>query len=225
MLFLLPNFFGSPSSTYHCSVRLSLSGSAEEESAALRPPAPPLEWSVRNRWSGHVSSNIYPKRQAQRLSPTTPLSWSGATSLSGGSGGAGDEGSRRDLGQKWAPSDEIESEVAGGEIRSDAKNFILVASLVLVPIQRRFIVISVILGFTWPYPQEFLSFCEVMELMPKEELESSQAMSDTSADQRAKKAAALSTPVEAGEEDVEDDDGDEEREAWLTTISLALCKV
>ncbi|KAL3653647.1 PP2A regulatory subunit tap46 [Castilleja foliolosa] len=101
--------------------------------------------------------------------------------------------------------------------------------------------------------KEFLSFCEVMELMPKEELESIQAMSNTSADQRAKKiarfkrqkaaesklfeirerkerrgrstrAVALSTPVEAGEEDVEDDDGEEEREAWLTTISLALCK-
>ncbi|GFQ06482.1 pp2a regulatory subunit tap46 [Phtheirospermum japonicum] len=100
---------------------------------------------------------------------------------------------------------------------------------------------------------EFLSFCEVMELIPKEELESSQAMGNTFADQRAKKiarfkrqkaaesklleirerkerrgrstrASALSTPVEAGEEDMDDDDGEEEREAWLTTISLALCK-
>ncbi|KAL3655461.1 hypothetical protein CASFOL_001247 [Castilleja foliolosa] len=72
-----------------------LHGAAAEESAAFRPPAPPLEWSVRQRRSRHVSSNIYPKKQAQRLSPTTPLSWSGATSPSGGSGGAGDEGSSR----------------------------------------------------------------------------------------------------------------------------------
>ncbi|XP_042505679.1 PP2A regulatory subunit TAP46 [Macadamia integrifolia] len=41
---------------------------------------------------------------------------------------------------------------------------------------------------------------------------------------RSSKAAALSTPIEAGEEDVLDDDGEEEREAWLTAISLALCK-
>ncbi|KAL3618380.1 hypothetical protein CASFOL_038701 [Castilleja foliolosa] len=50
--------------------------------AALRPPAPPLEWSVRQR----RSSNSNPKKQS---SPTTPLYWSGATSLSG------DEGSSR----------------------------------------------------------------------------------------------------------------------------------
>ncbi|CAA0813025.1 PP2A regulatory subunit TAP46 [Striga hermonthica] len=41
---------------------------------------------------------------------------------------------------------------------------------------------------------------------------------------RSTKASALSAPVEAGEEDEVDDDGEEEREAWLTTISLALCK-
>ncbi|KAA8540053.1 hypothetical protein F0562_026745 [Nyssa sinensis] len=40
---------------------------------------------------------------------------------------------------------------------------------------------------------------------------------------RSTKASALSAPVEAGEEDVLDD-GEEEREAWLTTISLALYK-
>ncbi|XAR71621.1 hypothetical protein NMG60_11017985 [Bertholletia excelsa] len=102
--------------------------------------------------------------------------------------------------------------------------------------------------------KEFISFCEAMELVPEEELESSiQAGPNSFADRRAKKiarfkrqraaesklleikerkerrgrstrAAALSTPVEAGEEDVLDDDGEEEREAWLTTISLALCK-
>ncbi|KAK6155573.1 hypothetical protein DH2020_009821 [Rehmannia glutinosa] len=102
--------------------------------------------------------------------------------------------------------------------------------------------------------KEFISFCEAMELVPEEELESSgQSMGNTFADRRAKKiarfkrqkaaesklleirerkerrgrstrASALSTPVEVGEDDMEDDDGEEEREAWLTTISLALCK-
>ncbi|KAL3014777.1 hypothetical protein AAZX31_06G123600 [Glycine max] len=102
--------------------------------------------------------------------------------------------------------------------------------------------------------KEFISFCEAMELVPKEELESYiEGASKTVADQRARKiarfkrqraaesklleikeqkerrgrstkAAALSTPVEAGEEEVLDDDGEEEREAWITTISLAICK-
>ncbi|KAH1255665.1 PP2A regulatory subunit TAP46 [Glycine max] len=102
--------------------------------------------------------------------------------------------------------------------------------------------------------KEFISFCEAMELVPKEELESYiDGAPKTVADQRARKiarfkrqraaesklleikerkerrgrstkAAALSTPVEAGEEEVLDDDGEEEREAWITTISLAICK-
>ncbi|GLT63663.1 hypothetical protein SLA2020_362090 [Shorea laevis] len=102
--------------------------------------------------------------------------------------------------------------------------------------------------------KEFLLFCEAMELVPEEELQgSAQGSSNSFADRRAlkvarfqhqraaeaklieikerkerrgrsSKAAALSTPVEAGEEDVLDDDGEEEREAWLTTISLAICK-
>ncbi|KAH7839683.1 hypothetical protein Vadar_007310 [Vaccinium darrowii] len=102
--------------------------------------------------------------------------------------------------------------------------------------------------------KEFMSFCEAMELVPVEELESSvQGGPNSFADRRAKKiarfkrqraaesklleikerkerrgrstkASALSTPVEAVEEDVSDDDGEEEREAWLTTISLAICK-
>ncbi|XP_048231441.1 PP2A regulatory subunit TAP46 [Ricinus communis] len=102
--------------------------------------------------------------------------------------------------------------------------------------------------------KEFLSFCEAMELVPQEELQaSSQGGSNSFAERRAQKiarfnrqraaqaklleikerkerrgrsnrATALSTPVEAGEEDVLDDDGEEEREAWLTTISLAICK-
>ncbi|KAJ0045090.1 hypothetical protein Pint_05059 [Pistacia integerrima] len=102
--------------------------------------------------------------------------------------------------------------------------------------------------------KEFLSFCEAMELIPKDELETcAQAGPNAFVDQRARKiarfkrqraaesklleimerkerrgrstrAAALSTPVEAGEEELLDDDGEEEREAWLTTISLAICK-
>ncbi|KAL6533329.1 PP2A regulatory subunit tap46 [Orobanche minor] len=102
--------------------------------------------------------------------------------------------------------------------------------------------------------KEFISVCETMELVPEEELESyGRARGNTFADRRAQKiarfkrqkaaesklleirerkerrgrstkASALSTPVELGEEDMEDDDGEEEREAWLTTISLALCK-
>ncbi|PON72050.1 TAP42-like protein [Parasponia andersonii] len=102
--------------------------------------------------------------------------------------------------------------------------------------------------------KEFISFCESMELLPQEELEAfTQKGSGSLVDRRARKiarfkrqkaaesklleikerkerrgrssrAAALSTPVEVGEEDVLDDDGEEEREAWFTTISLAICK-
>ncbi|KAJ0730108.1 putative TAP46-like protein [Helianthus annuus] len=99
--------------------------------------------------------------------------------------------------------------------------------------------------------KEFLSFCDAMELLPEDE--SLQESQNTAVDRRAKKiarfkrqraaeskllelkerkerrgrstrAAALSTPVDAGDDDVLDDDGEEEREAWLTTISLAICK-
>ncbi|GLU12032.1 hypothetical protein SLE2022_287410 [Rubroshorea leprosula] len=102
--------------------------------------------------------------------------------------------------------------------------------------------------------KEFLTFCEAMELVPEEELQASaQGGANSFVDRRAlkiarfkrqiaaeaklteirerkerrgrsTKAAALSTPVEAEEEDLVDDDGEEEREAWLTTISLATCK-
>ncbi|KAL2556256.1 PP2A regulatory subunit TAP46 [Forsythia ovata] len=102
--------------------------------------------------------------------------------------------------------------------------------------------------------KEFVSFCEAMELVPEDELAASAQLGGNSfADQRAKKiarfkrqkaaesklleinerkerrgrstrASALSAPVEAGEEDLLDDDGEEEREAWLATISLVLCK-
>ncbi|KAF3664922.1 PP2A regulatory subunit TAP46, partial [Capsicum annuum] len=100
--------------------------------------------------------------------------------------------------------------------------------------------------------KEFISFCETMELVPEEEMETSkQGGANAFADRRAKKiarfkrqraaeskllelkerkerrgrstkASALSTPVETGEDDVLDEDGEEEREAWLTTISFAL---
>lgn len=102
--------------------------------------------------------------------------------------------------------------------------------------------------------KKFITFCEAMELVPEEELQiSAEEASDTPAAIRAKKigrfrrqraaemklqeikerkerrgrslrASALSTPVQAGEEDALDDDGEEEREAWLTTISLSICK-
>ncbi|KAF3787542.1 regulatory subunit [Nymphaea thermarum] len=101
--------------------------------------------------------------------------------------------------------------------------------------------------------KEFISFCEKLELVPEEELDTAQVAADTAVNRRAKKiarfkrqkaaesklqdikerrerrgrssrATALTTTVEVGEEDALDDDGEEEREAWLTTISLALCK-
>ncbi|KAF5732430.1 hypothetical protein HS088_TW18G01125 [Tripterygium wilfordii] len=102
--------------------------------------------------------------------------------------------------------------------------------------------------------KEFISCCEAMEHVPEEELETSASGGANSvADRRAlkvarfkrqraaesklleikerkgrrgrsSKAEALSTPVEAGEEDMLDDYGEEEREAWLTTIFLAICK-
>ncbi|KAL5225350.1 hypothetical protein ABZP36_011989 [Zizania latifolia] len=102
--------------------------------------------------------------------------------------------------------------------------------------------------------KEFISICEALELIPEDELElSRQRQPDTMANRRAQKvarfkrqkaaetklleikerkerrgrslrAAALSAPIEAGEEDAFEDDGEEEREAWLATISLALCK-
>lgn len=101
--------------------------------------------------------------------------------------------------------------------------------------------------------KEFISFCEIMDLVPSDELETYSQGSSKSTDIRAKKiarfrrqkaaesklleimerkerrgrstkAAALSSPVDTGDEEIEDGDGEEEREAWLTTLSLALCK-
>ncbi|RZR98243.1 hypothetical protein BHM03_00027555 [Ensete ventricosum] len=111
-----------------------------------------------------------------------------------------------------------------------------------------------VLKLSQDYLKEFIAICEALELIPEEELESSSHRgAKTPANQRAKKiarfkrqraaeaklqeinekkerrrrslrAAALSSPVEVGEEDILDDDGEEEREAWLTTISLSVCK-
>ncbi|KAK1629049.1 hypothetical protein QYE76_003364 [Lolium multiflorum] len=102
--------------------------------------------------------------------------------------------------------------------------------------------------------KEFISTCEALELVPENELElSRQGRPETAANRREQKvarfrrqkaaetklqeirerkerrgrslrAAALSAPIEAGEEDDFEDGGEEEREAWLATISLALCK-
>lgn len=103
--------------------------------------------------------------------------------------------------------------------------------------------------------KEFISACEALDLVPKEETQNSTCASgDTLAARRetkisrfkrqraaeskllelkerrerrgrSLKASALSTPVEVWEEDLlDEDDGDEEREAWITTITLALCK-
>ncbi|XP_042446145.1 PP2A regulatory subunit TAP46-like [Zingiber officinale] len=111
-----------------------------------------------------------------------------------------------------------------------------------------------VLKISQDHLKEFISICETLELVPEAELESSsQGGPDNFATRRARKiarfkwqraaeaklqeikekkerrhrslrAAALSSPVEVGEEDVLDDDGEEEREAWLTTISLSICK-
>ena len=51
------------------------------------PPAPPLAWTVRQPRS---KQTFYGKKQTERASPTTPLSWSGATSPSGGGAAVAD---------------------------------------------------------------------------------------------------------------------------------------
>ncbi|KAL0299688.1 UNVERIFIED_CONTAM: PP2A regulatory subunit TAP46 [Sesamum radiatum] len=130
------------------------------------------------------------------------------------------------------------------------KGVIHVIFLFLVLAQRCLdeVIDIVCIDLMWPYHQEFISFCEAMELVPEEELESlhelrvvplliAELRRQKAAESklleikerkerrgRSTRASALSTPVETGEEDMEDDDGEEEREAWLTTISLALCK-
>ncbi|KAJ6764769.1 IMMUNOGLOBULIN-BINDING PROTEIN 1 [Salix koriyanagi] len=74
--------------------------------------------------------------------------------------------------------------------------------------------------------KEFISFCEAMELVPEEEaLKIARYKHQRAAEakleeikerkerrSRSTKASAVSTPVETGEEDMLDDDGEEERE-------------
>lgn len=50
------------------------------------PPIPKLAWSVRQRRSKHAMRHQMDTKKGEpaRASPTTPLSWSGATSASGG---------------------------------------------------------------------------------------------------------------------------------------------
>ena len=55
-------------------------------------PALQLEWSVRQRRSKQA---LRKKGESARASPTTPLSWSGGTSVSGGGGADGSEESSR----------------------------------------------------------------------------------------------------------------------------------
>ncbi|XP_028779220.1 uncharacterized protein LOC114735673 [Neltuma alba] len=71
------------------------------------PPPPPdktspclqLHWTVRQRRSRsaprHVGASAHKKDEPTRASPTTPLSWSGATSASGGGAADGSEESSR----------------------------------------------------------------------------------------------------------------------------------
>lgn len=72
----------------------------------LKKTGSPLEWTVRQRRSKPVSVNA--KKATPRASPTTPLSWSGATSAScgggGGSGGAVDGGCEESSGSLHQPS-------------------------------------------------------------------------------------------------------------------------
>ncbi|XP_031282325.1 uncharacterized protein LOC116140889 [Pistacia vera] len=64
-----------------------------EPPPTARKSAPPLqlEWSVRQRRSKQLPRK---KADATRASPTTPLSWSGATSVSGGAADAFEESSK-----------------------------------------------------------------------------------------------------------------------------------
>ncbi|CAI9267403.1 unnamed protein product [Lactuca saligna] len=61
-----------------------------QPASASHHKSPPLGWSIRQRRSRPqvvVAPAAAKKSPAARASPTTPLSWSGATSISGGGGG------------------------------------------------------------------------------------------------------------------------------------------
>ncbi|KZV44170.1 hypothetical protein F511_22522 [Dorcoceras hygrometricum] len=91
------------------------------------PPAFPLEWTVRQRRSKPVSVTSTSKKQAPTASPTTPLSWSGATSNSGGCRGGGGaatslEGGLEESSRPSKPSNSTRSKANGdGERSSSSK--------------------------------------------------------------------------------------------------------
>ncbi|KAI4329379.1 hypothetical protein L6164_021647 [Bauhinia variegata] len=72
-----------------------------------QPPPPPkkmppclrLDWTVRQRRSRSAPRHVGTEKKGEpaRASPTTPLSWSGATSASGGGGADGYEESSRPI--------------------------------------------------------------------------------------------------------------------------------
>ncbi|KAL2539370.1 hypothetical protein Adt_00348 [Abeliophyllum distichum] len=86
--------------------------------AALKPTALPLDWSVRQRRSKPMAVDSTMK-SALRASPTTPLSWSGATSISGGGGSAGTvDGSPEESSR---PSDPKLSKTARSEVNGNGE--------------------------------------------------------------------------------------------------------
>ncbi|XP_073056318.1 uncharacterized protein [Primulina eburnea] len=92
----------------------------------LKPAEFPLEWTVRQRRSKPVSVSSSSKKQAPRASPTTPLSWSGATSYSGGCGGGGGgatslEGCLEESSRPSKPSTSARSKANGDGEKSSFK--------------------------------------------------------------------------------------------------------
>ncbi|XP_075523448.1 uncharacterized protein LOC142556088 [Primulina tabacum] len=88
----------------------------------LKPAEFPLEWTVRQRRSKPVSVSSTSKKQAPRASPTTPLSWSGATSYSGGCGGATSlEGCLEESSRPSKPSTSARSKANGDGEKSSFK--------------------------------------------------------------------------------------------------------
>ncbi|KAL6972879.1 hypothetical protein U1Q18_027055 [Sarracenia purpurea var. burkii] len=75
------------------------------------PPPPPLEWTVRQRRSKPMLHSK--KNPTHRDSPTTPLSWSGATSVSGAGGSADADGFEDSSCPPPPPPDATRSKVVG----------------------------------------------------------------------------------------------------------------
>ncbi|XP_073148099.1 uncharacterized protein [Henckelia pumila] len=92
----------------------------------IKPAVCPLEWTVRQRRSKPVAVTNTSKNQAPRASPTTPLSWSGATSYSGGCGGGGGgatspEGGLEESSRPSKPSTSTRSKANGEGEKSSFK--------------------------------------------------------------------------------------------------------